>query len=82
MIVIMKPNATAEQVEVVVKRIKKEGLDVQVNQGKEQIVIGLKGDTRLIQDVAFQLRWCRRRNSYFQYVQIDFAGISSAGHGS
>ena len=50
----MKPNATAEQVEVVVKRIKKEGLDVQVNQGKEQIVIGLKGDTRLIQDVAFR----------------------------
>ena len=42
MIVIMKPNATAEQVEVVVKRIKKEGLDVQVNQGKEQIVIDLK----------------------------------------
>ena len=32
----------------------KEGLDVQVNQGKEQIVIGLKGDTRLIQDVAFR----------------------------
>gem|GEM_PF-4883139 len=54
MIVIMKPGATPEQVEVVVTRIKKEGLDVQVNQGKEQVVIGLKGDTRRIQDVAFR----------------------------
>ena len=34
MIVIMKPGATPDQVEVVVKRIKKVGLVVEVNQGK------------------------------------------------
>lgn len=54
MIVIMKPGATKEQVERVVNRIRKEGLDVQINQGKEQVVIGLKGDTRGMQDVAFK----------------------------
>lgn len=53
MIVIMKPGATAEQLERVLKRIKEEGLEVQVNQGKEQVVIGLIGDTHSMQDVAF-----------------------------
>lgn len=53
MIVIMKPGATKEQVELVVKRIQKEGLDVNIDQGTEHIVIGLKGDVRGIQDVPF-----------------------------
>lgn len=54
MIVIMKPSATQEQVDVVIKRIKDSGLDVQINQGSEQVVLGLIGDTRNIQDVAFR----------------------------
>ncbi|WP_207940584.1 phospho-2-dehydro-3-deoxyheptonate aldolase [Enterococcus sp. DIV2402] len=54
MIVIMKPGATQEQVDVVIKRIKDSGLDVQINQGSEQVVLGLIGDTRNIQDVAFR----------------------------
>ena len=54
MIVIMKPGATEEQVKVVIDRIKDSGLDVQVNQGSEQVVLGLIGDTRTIQDVAFR----------------------------
>lgn len=53
MIVIMKPGATKEQVELVVKRIQKEGLDVNIDQGTEHIVIGLKGDVRGVQDVSF-----------------------------
>lgn len=53
MIVIMKPGATKEQVELVVKRIQKEGLDVNIDQGTEHIVIGLKGDVRGVQDVPF-----------------------------
>lgn len=53
MIVIMKPGATKEQVELVVKRIQKKGLDVNIDQGTEHIVIGLKGDVRGIQDVPF-----------------------------
>ncbi len=53
MIVIMKPDATKEQVELVVKRIQKEGLDVNIDQGAEHIVIGLKGDVRGVQDVPF-----------------------------
>lgn len=53
MIVIMRPDATKEQVDVVVKRIKNEGLDVNIDKGTDRVVIGLKGDVRNIQDVAF-----------------------------
>lgn len=53
MIVIMRPDATKEQVDVVVKRIKSEGLDVNIDKGTDRVVIGLKGDVRNIQDVAF-----------------------------
>lgn len=73
MIVIMKPGATPEQVEVVVTRIKKEGLDVQVNQGKEQVVIGLKGDTPHPRCCFSQLRGCRRCHSDLKHLQIDLS---------
>lgn len=54
MIVIMKADATKEQVEKIVKRVEKEGLEAQVSQGKDHIVIGLIGDTKKMQDVAFK----------------------------
>ncbi|GGI64814.1 MULTISPECIES: 3-deoxy-7-phosphoheptulonate synthase [Enterococcus] len=54
MIVIMKPGATNTQIETVVKRIKDSGLDYQLNTGSEQVVIGLLGDTRSVQDIAFR----------------------------
>ncbi len=53
MIVIMKPGATKEQVKVIIARVKKEGLDVHLSEGKEQTIIGLIGDTRKMVDVAF-----------------------------
>ncbi len=54
MIVIMKLGATSEQIDKVVKRIEESDLEVQVNTGEEQVVLGIKGDTRNIQDVAFK----------------------------
>lgn len=54
MIVIMKADATKEQVEKIVKRVEKEGLEAQISQGKDHIVIGLIGDTKKMQDVAFK----------------------------
>ena len=54
MIVIMKLGATSEQIERVVKRIEESDLEVQINTGEEQVVLGIKGDTRNIQDVAFK----------------------------
>lgn len=54
MIIIMKPGATSGQVDTVVTRIKESGLDYQLNTGSEQVVIGLLGDTRSIQDIAFR----------------------------
>lgn len=53
MIVIMKLGATSEQINQVVKRIEESDLEVQVNTGEEQVVLGIKGDTRNIQDIAF-----------------------------
>ncbi|GMG66056.1 3-deoxy-7-phosphoheptulonate synthase [Tetragenococcus halophilus] len=54
MIIIMKPSATKKQVTSVIDRIKDIGLDVQINQDKEQVVLGLLGDTRSVQDIAFR----------------------------
>jgi len=53
MIVIMKLGATNDQIEKVVQRIEESDLEVQVNTGEEQVVLGIKGDTRNIQDIAF-----------------------------
>ena len=49
----MKKSATNSEVRKVIERAEKEGLTVQVNQLEKQQVLGLVGDTRLIQDVAF-----------------------------
>lgn len=54
MIIIMKPRATQTQINTVIDRAKDIGLDVQINQGREQVVLGLIGDTRSLQDVAFR----------------------------
>lgn len=53
MIVIMKSDATREQLKKVVERVEKEGLEVQINEGEKQTVVGVVGDTSKIQDVAF-----------------------------
>ena len=54
MIVIMKQNATKEQVNAVIKRVKEEGLEVHLSEGKEQTIIGLVGDTEKMIDVPFR----------------------------
>lgn len=53
MIVIMKSEATKAQIKSVIERVKKEGLEVHLSEGEEQTIIGLVGDTRKMQDVAF-----------------------------
>lgn len=45
MIVIMKSEATKAQIKSVIERVKKEGLEVHLSEGKEQTIIGLVGDT-------------------------------------
>lgn len=42
MIVIMKKEATEEQIKKVVDHIEKEGFKVSIDQGTERVVIGLK----------------------------------------
>lgn len=53
MIVIMKSDATREQLAKVVERVEKESLEVQINQGENQTVVGVLGDARKVQDVPF-----------------------------
>lgn len=46
MIIVMNNEATAAQVDAVVKRIKEQGLDVNISRGTERTVIGAIGDER------------------------------------
>lgn len=55
MIIIMNPHATTAQIETVIKKAEDLDLTVQVNSGSNQVVLGLIGDTRSLQDVAFKI---------------------------
>ena len=48
MIVIMKPDATETQISEVVKELKSCGMQVQINNGVECTVLGVLGDTTII----------------------------------
>lgn len=54
MIIVMQPEATEEQINHVVQRAKEEGLHAQLNQGGDHVIVGLIGDTRNLQDIAFK----------------------------
>jgi 3-deoxy-7-phosphoheptulonate synthase len=54
MIIIMKQDATKEQVEAVIRRVKEAGLEVHLSEGKDKTVIGLVGDTEKMIDVPFR----------------------------
>lgn len=53
MIIIMKLGATLEEINAVVSRVKEEGLNVQMNDGEERMVIGVIGDTSRAHDLPF-----------------------------
>ena len=46
MMIIMKPDASKEEIEEVVEKIKNNGLTAHVSQGAERTVIGAVGDGR------------------------------------
>lgn len=48
MIIVMDREATAEQIDAVVKRIKGHGLDINISRGTERTVIGALGDERTL----------------------------------
>ena len=48
MMIIMKANATPQQVEAVIERVKAEGLNVHLSQGVEATIIGAIGETHNI----------------------------------
>ncbi|EOH60945.1 3-deoxy-7-phosphoheptulonate synthase [Enterococcus mundtii] len=54
MILIIKPGIEVNQLEPVLSRIKEEGLDVQINHGKDRLVLGLIGNPKIIQGVPFE----------------------------
>lgn len=55
MIIIMNAHATNDQIETVIKKAEELALTVQVNTGSNQVVLGLIGNTRNLQDVAFKI---------------------------
>ncbi len=54
MILIIKPGIKENELLPVISRIKEEGLDVQINHGKDRFVLGLLGDPKVIHDVPFE----------------------------
>lgn len=55
MIIIMKPNATEEQISHVVEKLKKIGFDVHLSKGTERTVIGAIGDKSTLQLETIQM---------------------------
>lgn len=53
MIIIMKNDATKEQLKVVIDRVKSEGLSVHLSEGNNRTIIGLVGDTSKVRNVGF-----------------------------
>ena len=54
MMIIMKANATPQQVEAVIARVKAEGLSVHLSQGVEATIIGAIGETHSIPTERFE----------------------------
>ncbi len=53
MVVVMEKNATQEQIEEVIRHLKKEGLGVHISRGQERTVIGAIGDCRKVSTEGF-----------------------------
>lgn len=54
MILIIKKGIQESELSPILSRIKEEGLGVQINHGKDRLVLGLLGDPKIIQNVPFQ----------------------------
>jgi len=54
MIIVVKPDATAEQVDHIIKKIKDLGLQAHVSKGTERTVIGAIGDEAILQSVPLE----------------------------
>ena len=54
MIIVVKPDATPEQVEHIIKKIKDHGLQAHVSKGTERTIIGAIGDEAILQSVPLE----------------------------
>jgi 3-deoxy-7-phosphoheptulonate synthase len=54
MIIVVKPDATAEQIDHIIKKIKDLGLQAHVSKGTERTVIGAIGDEAILQSVPLE----------------------------
>jgi len=50
MIIVLKPDATSEDIEKITERLKKLGLSVHLSKGEERTIIGAIGDESVLQD--------------------------------
>ncbi|HMB23585.1 MAG TPA: 3-deoxy-7-phosphoheptulonate synthase, partial [Anaerolineales bacterium] len=55
MLIIMKPNATPQQIENVIEQVKEAGLAAHLSQGVETTLIGAIGETHDIQTERFEV---------------------------
>lgn len=55
MVIVMKPNATQQQIDNISEYLKKLGLGVHISMGAEYTIIGIIGDKRLLGDTPIEL---------------------------
>lgn len=55
MVIVMRPDATQEQIDNISEYLKKLGLDVHISKGAEYTIIGIIGDKRLLGDTPLEL---------------------------
>ncbi|MDI3508757.1 MAG: 3-deoxy-7-phosphoheptulonate synthase [Clostridiales bacterium] len=55
MVIVMKPNATQQQIDNISEYLKKLGLGVHISAGAEYTIIGIIGDKRLLGDTPIEL---------------------------
>ena len=54
MIIVVKPDATVEQIDHIIKKIKDHGLQAHVSKGTERTIIGAIGDEAILQSVPLE----------------------------
>jgi len=55
MLIVMQKDATPQQIDTVVARVRSQGLTVHLSQGAERVVIGAIGDDRAVSKDQFML---------------------------
>jgi hypothetical protein len=76
MIIITQPNATEEQINRIVTRVREFGLDAQISRGASRVIIGVIGPEALLRENRSPPCRALKRSSRAEALQTCLARIS------